>query len=475
MQSAHQFYIDGQWQPARGGQVVSVLDPASETPIGEVACATAAEVDLAVQAARRAFASFSRTPVEQRALLLERIGAALRQRADEAAACVSAEMGAPLAFARSFHVLGAAQRFEEMAGLVRGYAFEQPQGSTLLVREAIGVCALIVPWNVPLVSLAGKLAAALAAGCTVVAKPSEVAPFSALVLAEALHEAGVPPGVVNLLNGDGALTGTALVEHPEVDMINFTGSTRAGVAIGKAAAESVKRVLLELGGKSPNLLLPGVDLEAVVPASVRRAYVGSGQSCQAPTRLLVHRAQAARAAEIAAATADAIVVGDPRDPTAEMGPLASAAQFDKVQALIGSGIEQGARLVAGGPGRPDGLARGLFVRPTVFADVEPWMRIAREEIFGPVLSILTYEEVEEAIEIANDTEYGLAAWVYGPESDACRRIAGRLRAGRVYLNGAGPDPAAPFGGYKRSGNGREGGVHGLESHLELKAVMGWSG
>ncbi len=468
----HKLYINGGWvEPVRRDRL-EVVNPATEQPIAEVAIAGPQDVESAVAAARNAFPTYARTTPAERIELFEAIIAAYRRRVDEIASLVTAEMGAPAAFAKSFHALGSIGVFEQMIGILKTYEFARPQGSTLIVREPIGVCALITPWNVPVGAIVGKLAPALAAGCTVIAKPSEVAPLSPLVLADILHEAGVPPGVFNLVNGEGASVGQQLAAHPGVDMISFTGSTRAGVLVARAAADSIKRVQQELGGKSANLVLPDADVETVVLLGVQRCYVGGGQSCQAPTRMLVHRSQHERALAAAKAAADAFKVGDPLASDTTMGPVASRAQFEKVQGLIAAGIEGGATLVTGGRGRPAGLSRGFYVKPTVFGNVSSRSRIAQEEIFGPVLSILPYDSEDEAVAIANDTQYGLAGWVWSASLDKAREVAMRLRTGRVYLNGAPPDPAAPFGGYKRSGNGREGGIFGLEEYLEIKALLG---
>jgi aldehyde dehydrogenase (NAD+) len=466
------FYIDGAWVDPERPRTQQVINPATEQPAGEVSLGSAADVDRAVAAARAAFVSYSQTTPAQRIEMFESIIAAYRKRIDEVAALVTAEMGAPMGFAKTFHATAPVSQFQQMIDILKTYEFGKLQGSTLIQREPIGVCGLITPWNVPVATLVNKMAAALAAGCTVVAKPSELAPLSPIVLAEALHEAGVPHGVFNLVNGDGATVGERIASHPDVDMISFTGSTRAGVLVAQAAAPTVKRVQQELGGKSANIVLPDADIEKVVAAGLQRCYVGGGQSCQAPTRMLVHSSQQERAMAAAKAAAEAYVVGDPLDPRTTMGPVANRAQFDKIQRLIAAGIAEGATLVTGGPGRPGGLTRGYFVRPTVFANVGRKFQIAQEEIFGPVLSILPYRSEEEAISIANDTMYGLAGWVYSADLDHARRVALKMRTGRVYLNGAPPDPYAPFGGYKRSGNGREGGIFGLEEYLEVKALIG---
>jgi aldehyde dehydrogenase (NAD+) len=468
------FYIDGAWVEPLASRAWSVVNPATEQIIGEVSLGSDAVVDRAVAAARAAFATYSRTTPQERRALIRSILSAYEKRIPDIARTVTTEMGSPAAFALSFHATGPVGAFRQMIGILEKYAFEQPQGSTLLVREPIGVCGLITPWNAPVAAIVGKVAPALAAGCTVIVKPSEIAPLSPIILAEIMHDAGVPHGVFNLVNGDGPGVGQRIAAHSDIDMVSFTGSSRAGVLVAKAAAESVKRVQQELGGKSANIILPDADLEKVVTAGLQRCYVGGGQSCQAPTRMLVHRSQHERALEIAKASAESFRVGDPTDPDTTMGPVASRAQFEKIQRLIGLGLAEGATLAAGGLGRPPGLTLGFYVRPTVFGNVRPQHTIAQEEIFGPVLSILPYETEEEAISIANDTVYGLAGWVYAADLDHARAVAMKLRTGRVYLNGAPPDPAAPFGGYKRSGNGREGGVFGFESFLEVKALLGSS-
>jgi aldehyde dehydrogenase (NAD+) len=467
-----QFYINGAWVDPVVPNQREVINPATEQPCGRISMGSAADVDRAVAAANAAFRSYSRTGKAERIEMLEAIIEAYRGRIEEVAHTVSSEMGAHAAFARAFHAEAPIDTLRRAIELVRGYEFGQAQGSTLIFREPIGVCGLITPWNAPVAAVVGKMAPALAAGCTVVVKPSELAPLSPMILAEVMHAAGVPAGVFNLVNGDGATVGQRIAEHPDIDMVSFTGSTRAGILVAKAAADSVKRVQQELGGKSANIVLPDADIEKVVAAGLQRCYVGAGQSCQAPTRMLVHIDQQQRAMAVAKAAAEAFKVGDPQTEGTTLGPLANKAQFDKVQRLIAAGIAEGATLVTGGPGRPAGLDRGYFVRPTVFANVGRKFQIAQEEIFGPVLSILPYTSEEEAIAIANDTPYGLAGWVYSADLDRARKVALRLRTGRVYLNGAPPDPAAPFGGYKRSGNGREGGLFGFEEFLEIKALLG---
>jgi aldehyde dehydrogenase (NAD+) len=466
------FYINGSWVEPAVPRSHDVINPATQEKIATISLGSAADVDKAAIAARAAFGSWSRTTPRERSELFAAIIAAYKKRVDEIAHAVTAEMGAPAGFAHSFHAASQTGIFQQFIDILGTYEFEKLNGTTALVREPIGVCGLITPWNVPVGAIVGKLAPALAAGCTVIVKPSEIAPLSPLILAEVLHDAGVPKGVFNLVNGDGAGVGQAICAHAGVDMISFTGSTRAGIAVAKAAADTVKRVQQELGGKSANIILPDADIEKFVTAGLSRCYVGGGQSCQAPTRMLVPRAAQGVALAAAKAAAEAVVVGDPNDPKTTMGPVSNQAQWDKIQSLIKAGIDAGATLVTGGLGRPNGLARGYYVKPTVFGDVAPDSRIAQEEIFGPVLSIIPYRDEAEAIEIANNTMYGLSGWVYSGTLAHAKEVALQMRTGRVYLNGALADPYAPFGGYKYSGNGREGGVFGLEEYLEVKALLG---
>src|SRR5579863_6056201 len=468
------FYIVGAWVDPLVPCQRQVVNPATEEAFASVSMGSAADVDRAVAAAKTAFQSYGQTSKAERIALFESIVEAYRPRIDDIADAVRSEMGAHAAFAHSFHAAASIDTMLRMIEILKTYEFGQLHGTTLIMREPIGVCGLITPWNAPIASVVGKMTPALAAGCTVVVKPSEIAPLSPVILAEIMDCAGVPKGVFNLVNGEGATVGQRIAEHPDLDMVSFTGSTRAGILVAKAAADSVKRVQQELGGKSANIILPDADVEKVAAAGLQRCYVGAGQSCQAPTRMLVHVSQQAKAVRAAKAAAEAFKVGDPRAADTTTGPLANRAQYEKVQSLIAAGIEEGATLVTGGLGRPRGLERGYYVRPTVFADVGRRMKIAQQEIFGPVLSILPYEDEEDAIAIANDTIYGLAGWVYSGDLDHARRVATRLRTGRVYLNGAAPDPAAPFGGYKHSGNGREGGIFGLEEYLEVKALLGSS-
>jgi len=467
------FYIGGAWvDPAPGARDLAVENPATEAPVAHIACGTAADVDRAVAAARAAWPAFAATPVAERIALLRRIHAAYLARAEEFAQAMTAEMGAPITFAREAQVAAGDLHMAATIEAAERFAWEEARGTTRLIREGIGVAALITPWNWPMNQIVCKVAPALAAGCTMVLKPSEIAPLSGLLFAEILHEAGVPAGVFNLVNGTGPEVGAHMSAHPGVDMVSFTGSTRAGVQVATAAAPTVKRVAQELGGKSPNIILASADLDGAVAAGVDACMDNSGQSCDAPTRMFVPRAAYARALEVAAARADAKRVGDPQDPQTDLGPLVSRAQFDKVQALIRVGMDEGARLVAGGPGKPQGLEHGHFARPTVFGDVTNTMTIAREEIFGPVLAILPYDSVDDAVVMANDTVYGLAAYVQGALPEA-RAVGRRLQAGQVQINGPDWDVHAPFGGYKQSGNGREYADWAIHDFCEVKALVGY--
>ncbi|EJC75340.1 NAD-dependent aldehyde dehydrogenase [Rhizobium leguminosarum bv. trifolii WSM2012] len=473
MKHAHSFYIDGKWVEPSVSKTLEVIDPSTEEPMGTIALGSAADTEKAVAAARRAFASFSQTSKEERIELLRRIVTILKRRNDELGDIISREMGAPLAMARAEQAGIGAIHFEQTIKAFESFAFDYMQGTTCIMHEPIGVVAMITPWNWPINQIACKVAPALATGCTMVLKPSEIAPFNAVLFAEIMDEAGVPKGVFNLVQGDGPTVGAALASHPDVDMVSFTGSTRAGIFVAQAAAPTVKRVHQELGGKSPNIILRSADFSAAVAAGLRRCFGNSGQTCTSPTRMLVPAERMEEASSIAAREAAALVVGPPSDPRTDLGPVASAAQFDKIQALIERGIAEGAELVTGGPGRPAHLNSGYYVRPTVFARVTNQMTIAREEIFGPVLSIIGYDSEDEAIAIANDTPYGLAAYIQGDPKGA-RALAGRLRAGSVRLNSAAWDSAAPFGGYKQSGNGREYGKFGLHEFTEIKGITGFS-
>jgi aldehyde dehydrogenase (NAD+) len=467
------FYIDGQWVAPASPRTLDVLDPATEAVMGRISLGSAADVDRAARAARRAFATFSRTSVAERVALLEAVIAEYKRRHADLAAAISEEMGAPAMLAQKAQAPVGLGHLQAALTVLRGYAFEELRGTTMLQKTPIGVCGLITPWNWPMNQIACKVAPALATGCTMILKPSEIAPFSAIVFAEILHAAGVPAGVFNLVNGDGPGVGAAISAHPEVDMVSFTGSTRAGIEVARAAAPSVKRVHQELGGKSPNIILPDADLQRAVTGGVRAVMTNSGQSCNAPTRLLVPSARMDEALAIATAAAAATSVGAP-DSGAVIGPVVSGAQWDKIQTLINRGIAEGAALVAGGPGRPEGLDKGWYVKPTVFGRVKNDMTIAREEIFGPVLVLIGYDSVDEAIAIANDTPYGLSAYVSGSDIDEVRRVASQLRAGQVTLNGVPPDLMAPFGGFKQSGNGREWGELAFGEFLEVRAVLGWA-
>ncbi|MGV0733832.1 aldehyde dehydrogenase family protein [Mycolicibacter senuensis] len=465
------FYIDGQWVDPVELNTLDVENPATEQVAGKIALGSAADVDRAVAAARRAFAGWSQSSRTERLDLLQSILAEYQRRSSDLADAVHEEIGAPPALAGGTQVqLGLGHMLTAIDAL-KNFAFEEQRGDTLVVREPIGVCGLITPWNWPLNQIAVKVYPALATGCTMVLKPSEVAPFSAYIFTEIMAAAGVPAGVYNMVNGDGPGVGVALAQHRDVDMVSFTGSTRAGVAVAENAAPTVKRVTQELGGKSPNIVLDDDAFAASVTAGVSVMMVNSGQSCNAPSRMLVPNSRMDEAIAIAKAVAEQVKVGDPADAKA-IGPVASAAQFAKVQGLIEQGIAEGATVAAGGAGRPDGLDSGYFVRPTVFAHVNNQMTIAREEIFGPVLCILGYDDLDEAVEIANDTDYGLAGYVSGADLDAARGIARRIRAGSVAINHA-FDMNAPFGGYKRSGNGREWSDAGFHEYVEIKSTLGY--
>ncbi|HJM52037.1 MAG TPA: aldehyde dehydrogenase family protein [Alphaproteobacteria bacterium] len=472
MKECLQFYIDGRWVDPVQAQTLDVINPASEEPMGRIAMGSAADVDQAVAAAQAAFESFSQTSVEERTALFDKIIEVYQSRYDEMAEIISQEMGAPLSFSKAAQAATGLAHFKQAKRILKGYEFEENRGTTRVRKEPIGVCGFITPWNWPVNQIAIKVAPALAAGCTIVLKPSEVAPFNAMLLTEILDAAGLPAGVFNVVNGNGLTVGAAISGHPGIDMVSFTGSTRAGIQVAQAAAPSVKRVAQELGGKSANIVLDDADLKKAVSGGVFGCMGNSGQSCNAPTRMLVPKAKHDEAVEIARATADKIRVGDPFAEDTKIGPVVSDVQFDKIQGLIQQGIEEGAELVAGGPGRPEGFNKGYYVRPTIFANVRNDMTIAREEIFGPVLAILPYEDEEDAVRIANDTPYGLCGYVQSGDLDHANAVARRLRTGSVHVNGAGPDFGAPFGGYKQSGNGREWGDHGFEEFLEVKAVMG---
>ena len=468
-----EFYIDGRWVPPAGqAKTLDVVNPATEQAVARISAGAPADVDRAVAAARRAFETYGRSSRQERIALLERIAAVYEKRLGEIAETISEEMGAPLPLARAAQAPAGLAHVKQTIGVLKDYPFVESKGTTRILREPVGVCGLITPWNWPMNQIMCKVAPALAAGCTMVLKPSEIAPLSGIMTAQVLHEAAVPAGVFNLVNGEGPVVGAAMAAHPGIDMMSFTGSTRAGTQVAKAAADTVKRVAQELGGKSANILLDDADFGRMVKHGVRACFNNSGQSCNAPTRMLVPRARLAEAAAIAKETAEATVVGDPRGEKTNLGPVAGKAQFEKVQKLIEKGIAEGADLVTGGTGRPQGLDRGYYIRPTVFANVRNDMTIAREEIFGPVLCILPYDTEDDAVRIANDTPYGLSGYVSSGDPERAFRVASRLRTGNVHLNGATVDYAAPFGGYKQSGNGREWGEFGFEEFLEVKAVMG---
>ncbi|MEM5432124.1 aldehyde dehydrogenase family protein [Cupriavidus oxalaticus] len=472
MKTLDQFYIDGQWvDPAPGATAMDIINPATEAVAGKVALGTAADVDRAVAAARAAFPAWSQTSRETRIALLERITALYKARMADIADAVRTEIGAPAALCNSLQAPIGLAHLAAATETLRKFEFETAHGNNYVRHEPIGVAALVTAWNWPLSLICAKTAAALAAGCTVVLKPSEIAPLDAAIFAGIMHEAGTPAGVFNMVYGEGKTVGARLSSHPDVDVISITGSTRAGVEVALSAAPTVKRVHQELGGKSPLLILDDADLQAAVTTGVTQVMMNSGQTCIAPTRMLVPRERYAEAVAVAAAVANAIPVGDPADAATKMGPISNRAQYEKVQRMIGAGIEEGARVAAGGTGRPDGLERGFFARPTVFADVNNAMAIAREEIFGPVLVMIPYDGEEDGIAIANDTPYGLAAYVAAGDTARARRVAARLRAGSVRINGAQVDLAMPFGGYKASGNGRENGAYGLSEFLECKSVM----
>ncbi len=468
------FYINGEWVAPLQPRPFDVINPATEEPVAQISLGGAGDVDRAVAAAKAAFPAFSRTSKAERIALLQKIVEAYKARYDELAQTITKEMGAPAWLASRAQAATGLAHLNQMMAILKDFSFESLRGTTLIAKEPVGVCGFITPWNWPMNQIACKVVPALAAGCTMVLKPSEIAPLNAVIYAEILDAAGVPKGVFNLVNGDGASVGQAIAAHPDIDMVSFTGSTRAGIAVAKAAADTVKRVHQELGGKSANIILPDADLQKAVAGGVQSCFTNSGQSCNAPTRLFVQARQHDRAVEIAKAAAEATKVGDPNTKGTTIGPVVSEAQFRKIQRLIEAGIAEGATLVAGGPGRPEGFNRGYYVRPTVFANVKPEMTISREEIFGPVLSILPYDSEEQAVRMANDTVYGLSGYVQSGDLEHARKVAAQLRTGNVHLNGAGPDFGAPFGGYKQSGNGREWGEFGLDEFLEVKAVMGYN-
>lgn len=471
--TSQQFYINGRWTCPAVPASLPVVNPATEEVVAQVARGSAEDVDRAVAAARAAFPGWSARSVESRAHVIGKIHELILERKEALAQAVSLEMGAAIGFARAMQVPLAAEHVRVARDVLSSYRFRTVENGTAIEREPIGVCGLITPWNWPLYQITAKVAPAIAAGCTVVLKPSELSPLSALLFAQLLHDAGVPPGVFNLVNGSGPEVGAAIAAHPDIDMVSITGSNRAGALVAQAAATTVKRVTQELGGKSPNVLLPDADFAKAVPLGVLSAFRNVGQSCSAPTRMIVPRNRLAEVEALAAQTANALIVGEPQLEATQLGPIANQAQFNRVQAMIQAGLDEGAKLVCGGPGRAPGFAKGFYVRPTVFSEVATAMRIAQEEIFGPVLCLIAYDTVDEAVAIANDTVYGLGAHVQGQDLDLARAVASRIRAGQVHLNYPAWNPMAPFGGYKRSGNGREYGVHGFEEYLETKAIIGF--
>jgi aldehyde dehydrogenase (NAD+) len=464
-------FIDGAWVPSSGKGTMTVVDSTTEEPMGTIPEGTVEDVDRAVAAARRAFPAWAETPVAERAALMTKVSEALSARTDELATLISREVGMPYVLSQLVQVGLPAFTFGSVAQVAADFTWEQTIGNSLVVREPVGVVGCITPWNYPLHQIAAKVGPALAAGCTVVLKPSEVAPLNAFVLAEVIAEVGVPAGVFNLVTGIGPVVGEALAAHPGVDMVSFTGSTRAGRRVTEVAAATVKRVALELGGKSANVILDDADLTTAVPDGVGKCYLNSGQTCSALTRMLVPRAKLAEVEDLAVAAAESFTPGNPFDASTRLGPLVSAAQRDRVRNYIDKGIGEGATLLTGGVEPPDGLSAGFFVRPTVFSNVTAEMTIAREEIFGPVLCIMPYDSEEEAVEIANDTDYGLAGGVWSADKDRAVAVARRLRTGQVEVNGGAFNPLAPFGGYKQSGNGREYGPFGFEEFLEVKSLQ----
>ena len=471
MSNNRKFYINGEWVEPNGSDTVDVINPATEDVVGTIALGTHEDVDAAVAAAQNAFETFSQTTVEERLELLNKITEIIGSRSEDLATAITSEMGAPSGLAKAAQAGTGLFHFATTAGILANFNFEEELGKSLIVKEPVGVVGMITPWNWPINQIACKVAPALAAGCTMVLKPSEVAPLNAIIFAEVMHEAGVPPGVFNLVNGDGPTVGAYLSSHAGIDMMSFTGSTRAGIEVARNAAATVKRVAQELGGKSANIILDDANLEEAVGRDAFGMCMNSGQSCNAGTRMLVPNSKMEEAKAIAKASMEAVAVGDPTSDGTTIGPVVSEMQWNKIQGLIQAGIDEGAELVCGGLGRPDGLEKGYYVRPTLFANVTNDMQIAQEEIFGPVLVLIGYEDDDEAISIANDTVYGLAGYISGSH-DRAVQIARRIRTGNMHVNGAGPDFNAPFGGYKQSGNGREWGTHGLEEFMEVKAILG---
>jgi aldehyde dehydrogenase (NAD+) len=471
MDSYKQNYIGGKWVDSIGGTPHQVINPATEEPVTEIVLGTKADVDAAVAAAQEAFKTFSQTTREERLALLGRIIEEYKKRMPDIAKSMAGEMGAPVSLGMAAQAPAGLGGFLGTLAALKDFQFSEQQGANLIVYEPIGVVGMITPWNWPVNQIALKVAPALAGGNTIVLKPSEECPGNAAIFAEVLHAAGVPAGVFNLVQGDGPTVGNAISSHPGIDMVSFTGSTRAGVLVAKAAADTVKRVHQELGGKSPNLVLPGTDLEKYLPATVSGVMVNTGQSCIAPTRVLVHKDQTADAIKVIKNIVESTKVGDPMAEGGHIGPVVNKTQFDKIQDLIQSAIDEGATLETGGTDLPAGVNRGYYIKPTLFSGVTPNMRIAKEEVFGPVVTLMNYDTLDQAIDIANDTEYGLSSVISGDPAEAAK-VAPKLRAGMVAINSWGPAPGAPFGGYKQSGNGREGGVFGLRDFMEVKAISG---
>ncbi len=468
------FYINGQWQAPQSSDETEVINPATEAVVARVAMGNAADVDAAVLAARSAFASWSQTTPEERAAYIDKIAEGIEKRTDDLAEVISAEMGSPASLVKPTQIGNPLFTFKEAAQLVRDYEFESDLGKTHVIREAIGVCSMITPWNFPFNQIAGKVAPALAAGCTIVLKPSELAPLDAFILAEIMDEAGLPAGVFNLVVGDGPIVGEAMASHPQVDMVSITGSTRAGAAVAVAAAPTIKRVGQELGGKSANIILEDANFAKAVKGGVRTAMFNSGQACNGPTRMLIPRKFQQEIEEIVVNTVASIVVGDPQDEGTYMGPISNKAQYERVTAFIQRGIDEGAQLLTGGLEKPEGLDTGYYIKPTVFTNVSNDMLTAREEAFGPVLSLIPYDTDDEAVAIANDNPYGLSSYVQSGDLDRAKKVGRQIRSGHVELNGARWDQGAPFGGYRMSGNGREHGVWGMEEYLETKALLGYN-
>jgi aldehyde dehydrogenase (NAD+) len=470
MKDLRKFYVNGEWVDPIHANDLAVENPATEELVATISLGSAADVDLAVAAAKDAFSSYSRTTVDERIALMEKLLSIYSERYDEMAVAISIEMGAPISFATASQADCGRGHINAALEALKNFEFERQIGATKVVKEPIGVCGFITPWNWPINQISCKVAPALATGCTMVLKPSEIAPISGYLFTEMMHQAGFPAGVYNMVNGNGPDVGAVIAAHPDIDMVSFTGSTRAGVLVAKAAADTVKRVTQELGGKSPNIIFEDANLESAVTAGVNRMMGNTGQSCNAPSRMLVQSSIYDQAVKIAKTAAENVAVDQPTKEGTHLGPLSSRIQFDKVQVLINKGIEEGANLVAGGPGKPEGMDVGYFVKPTVFSEVSNDMTIAQEEIFGPVLTMIPFDTEEQAIEIANDTPYGLAAYFSTTSEERAARVARRLRAGMISVNSASQNYTAPFGGYKQSGNGREWGEFGFDDFLEIKGI-----